>query len=87
MGVQRTYDEWYGREFFENIPIMGGISELESQFKRTWRSAFPAAEDKRFSRMSRMSQVITGINNRQERLGVAIVIVVRCLRTVKFSKG
>jgi hypothetical protein len=73
VSVQLTYDEWYGRESFENTPIMGGIAELESQFKKNWRSAFSSAENKRFSRMS---QVITGIINRQERLGVGIVIVI-----------
>ncbi|KAG7339156.1 glycolytic enzyme transcriptional activator [Nitzschia inconspicua] len=49
--VQDMYNEWFGIEKFEGIPVEGGIRSMEIQHKSKWRNNYDASVSKRFSRL------------------------------------
>ncbi|KAG7360183.1 centromere DNA-binding like protein [Nitzschia inconspicua] len=49
--VQNMYNEWFGLEDYEGIPVEGGIRLMETRHKSKWRNNYDAAASKRFSRL------------------------------------
>jgi len=49
VSISDLYNQWFGLENFENIPVSGGIAALEKNGKG-WRKSFENRERKAFSR-------------------------------------
>ena len=78
--VSTIWDEWYGQEAFspDESPKFhsGGINELESKYKATWRKQMSAGEAKRFSRHK---SIITNVNYLFSRSGKTLGDVITFL--------
>ncbi|KAG7344051.1 glycolytic enzyme transcriptional activator [Nitzschia inconspicua] len=49
--VQNMYNEWFGLENYEGVPVEGGIRLMETRHKSKWRNNYDSAASKRFSRL------------------------------------
>ena len=56
--IRSLYNEWYGLDEFDSVPLPGGINKLELDHKNGWRKHFSGSENKHHSRVKR---VIKGI--------------------------
>jgi hypothetical protein len=72
--VSSMYEEWYGKDRFEGVPVEGGIAKMEELFKSKWRKHFLQGQKKYFNRVS---VLIRGVNERvrQTNLDVSQVLL------------
>ncbi|KAG7362206.1 glycolytic enzyme transcriptional activator [Nitzschia inconspicua] len=59
MSVMDLYNEWYGLERFQDVPVPGGIQAMDNAYKTEWRRSWSQAEQKYYSRVK---SVITAMN-------------------------
>ncbi|KAG7336496.1 centromere DNA-binding like protein [Nitzschia inconspicua] len=58
VSVMEMFDEWNGTGNYYNIPIAGGIAELNRRYKSQWRRRYTGAQKTLFSRVQRICQSI-----------------------------
>ena len=56
--VQSVYDQWYGMGLYKNVPIAGGLFQMEFKHKTKWRTEWTkkTKEAKKFSRMKKVME-------------------------------
>ncbi|KAG7362818.1 centromere DNA-binding like protein [Nitzschia inconspicua] len=58
VSVMEMFDEWNGTGNYYNIPVAGGIAELNRRYKSQWRRRYTGAQKTLFSRVQRICQSI-----------------------------
>jgi hypothetical protein len=56
--ITSLYNEYYGLEFYEGVPIEGGIAEVEKIYKNKWRKNYIGGELMHFSRIQRIIKAV-----------------------------
>ena len=48
--ASEIWNQWHGIGIYNDIPVEGGIPEMEKQHKTSWRRGYSGPEKKQFSR-------------------------------------
>jgi hypothetical protein len=70
--VQAMYDEYFGLNAFDGVPIKGGLDALEKRFKTCWRQDFTPGEVQHYSRFCRVVKTVVGIQQSGKTIDNAI---------------
>jgi hypothetical protein len=65
--IQDMVDCWKGKGRFYDLPIPGGLEEVERRFQNKWRKRFKGAEQQRYSRFRR---IVVACGDDRERIGL-----------------
>ena len=58
LDLRAMFNEYYGMEEYENIPIEDGFDGLEIKYKNKWRKGFPSKDVQKFTRIKRIANAI-----------------------------
>jgi hypothetical protein len=58
VSIKRLYHEYYGLEYYCNVPIEGGIAAAERLFKNSWRKNYIGGEVQHVSRVQRIIKAV-----------------------------